>query len=287
VQVSSKEIIIENKLLRIGRIQEEWYEDIENPESLIKAIKDTEGKVDMFTFWQRLPNTEPRFPYYMEWESIAALPIKTYDYWLGVQVDSNTRRAVKRAAKNGVTVERSDFTEHFVNGMTNIFNETPVRQGRPFPHYGKDVETVRTGFSRYLFREDLIGAYLDKELIGFVMLAHAGEFAILGQIISMIQHRDKSPNNALIAKAVEICAEKKIPYLVYSMWGRGSLREFKRRNGFEKINLPRYYIPLTMKGRIALSLRLHRRLSELLPERVFERLINIRSRWYSFRYGNM
>ena len=287
MQVSGKKIMVENKLLRIGRIEEEWYEDIENPESLIKAIKDTKVKVDMFTFWQRLPNTQPRFPYYMEWDSIAALPIKTYDYWLSVQVDSNTRRALKRAAKNGITVRMSDFSEHFVNGMTNVFNETPVRQGRPFPHYGKDAETVRRGFSRYLFREDLIGAYLGEELIGFIMLAYAGAFAILGQIISMVQHRDKSPNNALIGKAVEVCAEKKIPYLVYSMWGRGSLREFKRRNGFEKIDLPRYYIPLTMKGRFALGLRLHRRLSEMLPERVFERLINIRSKWYAFRYGNM
>jgi len=33
---------------------------------------------------------------------------------------------------------------------------------------------------------------------------------------------------------------------------KSSLTEFKRRNGFEQVLLPRYYIPLTLKGKIAL-----------------------------------
>ena len=287
MQIGNKEIVISGKLLKTARLEEEWYEDVEDPDAIIKVLRELKPKVDIFTFWQRLPKTEPQFLYHMEWESIAALPIKTYDYWLSKQVDSNTRRAVKKASKAGVIVQKSEFTEDFVNGMTKIFNETPVRQGRPFPHYGKDAETVKKGFSKYLFREDLIGAYLGKELIGFVMLAHAKQFAVLGQIISMIKHRDKSPNNALIGKAVEICAEKQVPYLVYSLWGRGSLQEFKRRNGFEKIDLPRYYIALNAKGRFVLNLRLHRRLSEMLPKKIVGTLIDIRSKWYSFKYGNV
>ena len=42
--------------------------------------------------------------------------------------------------------------------------------------------------------------------MGFMMLANAGRFGITGQIIASLKHRDKSPNNALIAKAVELCA---------------------------------------------------------------------------------
>ena len=94
---------------------------------------------------------------------------------------------------------------------------------------------MKRQFSRYLFREDLIGAYVEDELIGFIMLANAGRYGVLGQIISKIQHRDKSPNNALIAKAVEVCARKGLPHLVYAYWGDGSLANFKRHNGFEEI----------------------------------------------------
>ena len=68
--------------------------------------------------------------------------------------------------------------------MTSIFNETPIRQGRPFLHYGKDFETVKREFGRFLFREEIFGAYVGEELVGFIMLADAGRYAYLGQIIS-------------------------------------------------------------------------------------------------------
>ena len=130
----------------------------------------------------------------------------------------------------------------------------------------------------------MYGAYFNDELIGFIFLADAGQFMYLGQIISLIRHRDKSPQNALIAKAVEACAEKGIPYLVYALWPRGALREFKRHNAFECVNLPRYYIPLTAKGKVALRLGLHHGAAELLPENALALLKRIRSRFYSLKY---
>src|SRR5262249_3229826 len=150
------------------------------------------------------------------------------------------------------------FDDDFVRGMTAIFNETPIRQDRPFKHYGKSFETVKREFARYLFREQLFGAYFGDELIGFIMLANAGRFAALTKVISFLRHRDKSPNHALIAKAVEVCAEQRIPQLVYALWPRGPLREFKRHNAFEEVKVPKYYVPLTIRGRIALALKIHR-----------------------------
>ena len=75
-----------------------------------------------------------------------------------------------------------------------------------------------------------------------MFLAYADRYAMTTQIISMIRHRNKSTNNALIAKAVEVCSEKNFPYLIYAKWPRGSLADFKRHNGFEKIKIPVYYI---------------------------------------------
>ena len=98
----------------------------------------------------------------------------------------------------------------------------------------------------------MIGAYFDGELVGFIMLANAGRFGITGQIISSLKHRDKSPNNALIAKAVEVCAQQGLGYLIYLYWSEDSLAEFKRRCGFEPVRVPRYWVPLTWKGRLRL-----------------------------------
>lgn len=284
VRVDTKIIIITGKFLKIARIKDEWYEDVEEPEAMIKALKSIRPTPDIFTFWQRLPETEPKYNYFMEVDNVAAIPIKGYEYWYEKQIDINARRAIKKAEKKGVVVKKAEFNDKFIQGMTEIFNETPIRQGKPFWHYGKNFETVKREFSRYLYREDLIGAYYNNELIGFMFLAYAGKYVLPGQIISKIAHRDKAPNNALIAKAVEICEKKKILYFVYFYWGDGSLAEFKRRNGFEKITLPRYYIPLTIKGKIILKLNLHHSALGIIPEKLKVRLKNMRKQFYTRRY---
>jgi hypothetical protein len=283
IRVEKKELLITGRFIRTARLVDEWYEDLDAPERLIDALRKSAAKVDILTFWQRLPDVVPRYNYYLEWDSIAALPVTSFEHWLAHQLNPKTRNLLRKSAKAGVVVAAAKFDGEFAQGMTDIFNETPIRQGKPFWHYGKDVETVRREFSTYLFREDLFGAYHNGDLVGFIFLASAGRYALLGQIISKMEHRDKAPNNALIAKAVEVCANRGVPYLVYAMWTTGTLGHFKRQNGFEKFDLPRYYIPLTMRGRMALSLGLHHGLVGIVPERLRAQLIRWRTWWYERR----
>jgi hypothetical protein len=105
-------------------------------------------------------------------------------------------------------------------------------------------------------------------------------------IVAMVQHRDKAPTNALIAQAVRSCAQRKIPYLIYSNFAYGkkqsdSLSDFNERNGFQRINVPRYYVPLSWFGSIAYRLGMHRQLAERLPETWITRLREYRSAWYA------
>src|SRR5262245_25765511 len=166
----------------VARLEDEWYDDVQDPESVITTLTHAPLKVDIFTFWQRLPEVQPRFNFYKEWESLAALPVSNFDHWWNKQISARTRNLIRKAAKSGVEITETSYDDAFVRGMTAIFNETPVRQGRRFWHYGKDFETVKRQFSRYLFREDLIGAYYRGDLIGFIMLGNAGRYAISGQI---------------------------------------------------------------------------------------------------------
>ncbi len=274
--IDDKQIVFHGKWIRTARLEHEWYEDVTNPENLIQGLRNFKQKADVLTFWQRLPDTKPLFNYRMQLDPIAALPIGDYSHWWEKQIDGKTRNMVRRAEKKGVQVRLSDFDDKFVEGMTSIFNETPIRQGKHFWHYGKDRETVKREFSRYLFREEVFGAYLGEELLGFGMLAFAGRYALLGQIISKIAHRDKAPNNILLAKAVERCAEKKIPYLVYAKWIDGPLGEFKRHNGFQKVDLPRYFVPLSTKGRLFLALGLQTGLAGFVPQKVLKRVKSAR-----------
>jgi hypothetical protein len=177
-----------------------------------------------------------------------------------------------------------------VKGIVNIYNETRIRQGRLFWHYGKDFDTVKRENSTYLSNCDFIGAYLNDELIGFVKLVYVGAEARIMQIISMAKHQDKRPPNALIAKAMEICVNKQMKYFIYGKYIYGKrtnspIIEFKNRNGFKMIEIPRYYVPLTVKGKTALQLRLHHGILALIPEKISSYLIDLRAKRYEKNLG--
>ncbi len=287
MEINGVKIIVEGKFLRIAKPhawpQQEWFEDVSSPEMLINELQKAKLCPDILTFWQRLPDTQPRYSYPMELDAVAALPIKSYSYWWEKQIDRVARNKARKAEKKGVIVKPATFDDRFIQGMTSIFNETPIRQGRRYLHYGKDFETVKREFSRFLFREEIFGAYLGEELVGFIMLANAGKYAFLGQIISKIAHRDLAPTNALLAKAVERCAQKGFPYLVYAYWLDDSLGDFKRSNGFQKFDLPRYFVPLTKKGKLALKLGLHRGWKRAVPKRIRSPLKKLRAHWYDLK----
>jgi hypothetical protein len=284
IKIGKQTFSIERGLLTVVRLEDEWYEDIDEPQAVARALQENPGfKPDLFTFWQRMPDVEPRYAYYQEPEDLAVIPITTYDHWWSHQIKSRVRSQIRKAEKDGVVVRETVYDDDFVHGMTAIFNEAPIRQGRQFWHYGKDFETVKRQFSRYLFREHMIGAYYQGEMIGFMMLGDAGRFGLTGQIISSLKHRDKSPNNALIAKAVEVCAARKLDYLIYVFWTDDSLAEFKRRCGFQKVSMPRYYIPLTWKGEFVLKCGAHRGWRAMLPQSVKKPLKQLRGIWNGLR----
>ncbi len=205
-------------------------------------------------------------------------------------IDFKVRNKVRKSGKNGVELREVPFDDELVRGIHAVYNESPTRQGKPFLHYGKDIETVREMSATFLDRSVFIGAFLGGELIGFVKLVSDEKRTQAGlmHIVSMIQHRDKAPTNALIAHAVRACAERGITYLWYAHMSYGnkkddSLADFKKANGFEKVEIPRYYVPLTLAGRLALKWGLHRSMTEWVPGSVVERYRKIRKSYYDRR----
>lgn len=288
MQIDDKFIMTTGKFVRTVRIKDEIDRDVGDPLSLIEKIKTNKIKADIFTFWQGIPNTEPKFDYYMEYDNMAVLPVKDFKHWWEKQIDSKNRNVIRKAEKKGVVVKVVDFNDDLVQGIMDIYNETPVRQGKPFWHYGKDFETVKRGNGTHLERSDFIGAFYNNKLIGFIKLVYSdsGEVARTEQILSRIEHRDKSPTNALIAKVVEICENKKVSNILYAYWPKGSLADFKKHNGFEEMPIPRYYVPISIIGKIALKLKLHHGVKGFLPENIISRLIELRTKWYSRKFKN-
>jgi hypothetical protein len=281
ISIENKAVIKTGNSIKIALLKNEWYEDVDNPQLFINTILDSQLNADIFTFWQRLPESKPKYTYYMEEEELAAIPISTYEHWWRNQINAKTRNMARKAEKKGVTIKIAEFDDDLIRGIMGIFNESPLRRGKRFWHYGKDFNTVKKEMSDRLDQSDFVGAYDNNELIAFIKLIYTGRYAMLTLILDMNKHRDKSPINALIAKAVEICSSKEIPYLTYTTWRKGSHGDFQNRNGFEKISLPRYYVPLNIKGKIILGLNLHHGLLNILPNYIQNVLLDLRNWWYT------
>jgi hypothetical protein len=272
VRLDGKVLVITGRFLKTASVLEEIYVDVEDPELLIRGLGESGLEPDIFTFSERFPGPEPKFDYYTEWEANSILPVTSYDHWYNNQIVKVTRWSIRTAEKKGVVVRFTPFSDDLVKRIKNIYDETPVRQGKPFWHYQKEFDVLKEDLSRDLERSDFIGAYYNDELIGFIKMLYADKVADPVLCISMIRHYDKFPNNALIAQAVKIAEEKKIPYIHYGSWRRETHAKFLAANGFEKVLCPRYYCPLTAKGKMALKLRLHKGLLNALPESVREGL---------------
>lgn len=291
VVIDGRTVIASGAWLKVAMAQDEDLiegETVADPASFVSRLKDSGLKADVFTFAQRIEDATPRHSYKLEWDNLAVIPITTFSDWWEKRVESSVRRAVRKSAKLGLVVKPVEFDDAFVKGIVGINDETPLRQGRAFWHYQKSFEAVKQENSTYADRNDFLGAYFEDELIGFIRLTRVDKVASIIQILGKVKHYDKRPTNALIAKAVEICEQKGFTHLMYCNYvyndPDSSLTEFKRRNGFEQILVPRYYIPLTLKGKIALTLGIHHGIASLIPKPLFKQLLKIRSLWYARRF---
>ncbi|MGA2271955.1 MAG: hypothetical protein ABSH00_00265 [Bryobacteraceae bacterium] len=227
----------------------------------------------------------------MEWDNMAVLPVSTFDHWWTQQIGFKARNKAKQAEKKGIVVREVPFDDVLVRGIWEIYNECPVRQERLFPHYGKSLEAVREVSATFLDSSIFVGAFDAEKLVGFIKLTADESWTQAGimHIVSLLGYRDKSPTNALIRQAVRSCADRGISYLVYAQFAygkklRSSLSDFKERNGFRRVDIPRYYVPLTRWGSLAFAMRLHHRLAERVPEPVAATLRELRSAWYQHKF---
>jgi hypothetical protein len=278
---------VDGRLIRIARLAGDGFQFPDNPSRLVEYLSVCGKRLDLFTFTQRPFERQLELPYLAETENWAILPVSTFDHWWHDQINNKTRNMVRHAERKGVMVRTTPFDDDLVRGIWTIYNECPVRQGRPFSHYGRTMEDVRRISATFPQDSLFIGAFLDGGLIGFAKLVFDDRNTQAGlmHIVSMVQHRDKAPTNALIAHAVSLCAERGTPSLVYARLSYGNKKQdsvaaFKERNGFRSVGVIRCYVPLTPAGRVAFRLGLHRNPIDQLPEALTSWLRQARAVWY-------
>lgn len=291
LKILSTNIKIQGRLVRVARLDEDKYQFPDDPAALINGLRNCGERVDLFTFLQKPTGTRRKYDYPAEPDNLAILPVSTFEHWWTQQIRSLPRNRARQAEKRGVVLREIPLDAALLNGICEIYNETPIRQGRRFPHYGMTLERARSYAGTYPDRSVFLGALLGDKLIGFAKLTwdDSRTYASMVHILAMNQYKEKAPANALIAQAVRACAARGIPHIVYQnfSYGRGdqdTLSHFKEINGFERVDVERYYVPLTPLGSIGFRLGLHHRLLDHIPESLGVKLRDFRKAWYSRRF---
>jgi ribosomal protein S18 acetylase RimI-like enzyme len=274
--------------LKTARVHDEaWMvAPLEDPEACLAELVKTNA--DLFTFAQMPPETESRYKFHCEPDSIAVAKVEDYRAWWE-SLPQETRKNTRRSAREGVTVEIRPLDDALVADLVKLNNTSPLRQGRPYSHYGKSFEQVKKDHISFVERSEFLCAMAGDELIGYVKLVFRGpKLASILNILVDEKHRDKRPVNALMTKAAERAHQTGRTHLTYGFFHHGNKRDesitlLKVRYGFKEVMVPRYYVPLTMKGKLALAAGLHRGLLFVLPNKVLTTAVDLRSKWYNFK----
>ena len=291
VPVNGNKLIATGKWLRTATVRsEEMAEnELQNPELYIEKLKSDAReilKADIFTFTQKVPSTTPKYPYPVESESVAAIHLVTFkEWWEGLPQE--TRKNVRRSQKRGVTVRIKDWDADLIRGIQGVNDDAPLRQGLRNAYYGRTFEETQKLYGEFVGRSDFICAFAGEEMIGFLHLVYRKGVAAILNLTSKPSHFDKRPANAMVAKAAEICEAKGISYITYGLYNYGNkhdhpLRTFKIRSGFTEIPMPRYFVPLTLWGRLCMKGKLHRGFVGILPEPAIKVAVRVRALWYNF-----
>jgi hypothetical protein len=280
--IGKMEVVVSGRVLKIAKLRHEWFEFLKEPEKFVEEVRRARV-ADIFTFLQEAHVPRPTLPFYKESVSASVLSFTTYEEWwknLHFKVRNKARKAEKTKVELRFAKVEDD---NFVRGVESIYNESPIRQGRPFWHYGKNFATIKNDLSSFPECTFFVGAYHQNELIGFMKLFEGENILRTVHIIAKLAHRDKNVMDALIAKAVEICSEKKITNLHYGDWAYRGLGTFRVKFGFERHDCPRYFVPLTTLGKLALKGNFHRAFKERLPQSWVDRYANAREKWNARR----
>lgn len=286
IKFEEKTIVCRGQWLKLARVHDEaWLpSELEDGEGCLQQLQAAKLGADIFTFAQMPPGRKPEYDFPVEFDSIAAIPLTDRKaWWEGLPQE--TRKNVRRSVKYGVRVEIRPFDDDLVKHLMELNNSQELRQGRRYTHFGKSLEQVKKDHMSFVDRSEFFCAFYEEELIGFIKLVYRGKIASILNVLTNDKHKERRAANALMTAVVERCFEKGLTHLTYGFFHHGNKRDetitvFKVRHGFGEILVPRYFVPLTLWGKISLKAGLHRGVIGVLPASFLAFAVELRARYY-------
>ena len=141
-------LAIRKKLIvKIARDQREYERSVIPRAELFQKL--SERGADVFEFLERSWCRKVQNPdksWAKSEDNVALLHLSSYDEWWK-NIDKKTRNIIRKAEKSGITTSVAQPDEKLAEGIWKIWNETPIRQDRGFPHYGASLEEVKRAYA--------------------------------------------------------------------------------------------------------------------------------------------
>lgn len=280
----SARILLPPNGVGLATIHDEDYLDKTNWDWMgaIEAIK---GHALGFRFPEYLVSQDQEISHAYHASNRSRLNLSDYAHWEKKQIKKDVREGLRRANREGVSVERVAYSNLVVEVASEVFNETPYRQGRRFWHYGKSHEQLRQELAPLSAVSQYFLARKGSEYVGFaqiVPLPHRGSARSV-HVISKAQHVRSRVSSALIQSIVAYCCDTKLTSFVYGRHiysgnENSNLRKFKERHGFRNYEYKNYYVPVAPLGHAYLAMGLYQGLREMVPKPAIEFAKSIRGR---------
>src|SRR6266850_4747081 len=81
IRVNGRPVARCGRWLKLAVIHDEiWLPDhtLESPETFISGLKEARCTADLFSFGQKLPQTQPKFSYHLNWDNLAVAPTSDF-----------------------------------------------------------------------------------------------------------------------------------------------------------------------------------------------------------------
>jgi len=112
MKICATDIKVTGRFLRIARLDADKFQFLQDdPEPIVQGLRNSGARADLFTFIERLPHTQPRYKYPMEWDNFAAITLTTFDEWWNKQLGFKARNKAKQAEKKGVVLREVPFSD--------------------------------------------------------------------------------------------------------------------------------------------------------------------------------
>src|SRR5262245_42886739 len=122
--ICGRDFNVEGRLIRTARLEGDTYKFLTDPQAFVEGFRQATDRVDLCPFTQRLPECSPQYAYPWEWDNLAVLPVSSFDNWWS-EIGFKARNKAKQAEKKGVLIREVAFDETLIEGIWDIYNETP------------------------------------------------------------------------------------------------------------------------------------------------------------------